>query len=367
MINASLSSVPLYMLSFYELPKGVQKRLDFFRARFLWQDDQGVKKYHLVNWPTVCLPKDQGGLGVLDLRKMNMALLGKWLWRLETEQGIWQDVLRAKYLSQKTLVQRKSKPGDSQFWKGVMGVKDAFYQFCEKKVGDGKNTLFLEDSWIGGRPLADQFPLLYNISLNKMVLVAKVLSEGLDNFRFRRTLTDKKLEEWISLNFLCKNVRLSNVKDTLSWKLNKSGVFSVKSFYRALMIQGSGFPFKKIWKFKIPPRVKVFLWLVLKNSILTKDNLLKRGWKGKDSNCQFCSGQETIEHLFLNFPVARFLWRVVGSVFNLKIANNIHHLFGGWLCGFNKGDKGLIVVGVAALIWALWKARNAACFFKKTV
>lgn len=94
MINASLSSVPLYMLSFYELPKGVQKRQDFFRVKFLWQDDQGVKKYHLVNWPTVCLPKDQGGLGVLDLRKMNMALLGKWLWRLETEQGIWQDVLR---------------------------------------------------------------------------------------------------------------------------------------------------------------------------------------------------------------------------------------------------------------------------------
>jgi hypothetical protein len=65
------------MLSFYELPKEVQKRLDFFRARFLWQDDQGVKKYHLVNWPTVCLPKDQGGLGVLDLRKNEYGFVGE--------------------------------------------------------------------------------------------------------------------------------------------------------------------------------------------------------------------------------------------------------------------------------------------------
>lgn len=38
------SSVPLYMISFYELPKGVRKRIDFFRSRFLWQEDQGVKK-----------------------------------------------------------------------------------------------------------------------------------------------------------------------------------------------------------------------------------------------------------------------------------------------------------------------------------
>lgn len=46
-----------------------------------------MKKYHLVNWPTVCTPKDQGGFGVLDLGKINMALLGKWIWRFENEMG----------------------------------------------------------------------------------------------------------------------------------------------------------------------------------------------------------------------------------------------------------------------------------------
>jgi hypothetical protein len=46
------------------------------------------KKYHLVNWQIVCIPKDQGGLGVLDLEKMNIALLAKWLWKLFNEHGI---------------------------------------------------------------------------------------------------------------------------------------------------------------------------------------------------------------------------------------------------------------------------------------
>lgn len=74
-----------------------------------------LKKYHLVSWPVVCLPKSQGGLGVLHLKTMNLALLGKWLWRLENSEGHWQDIIRKKYLSKNTLTQAKSKVGDSYF------------------------------------------------------------------------------------------------------------------------------------------------------------------------------------------------------------------------------------------------------------
>lgn len=98
---------------------------------------------------------------------MNVALLGKWLWRLKNEKGIWQDLILAKYLGQKTLSQKKLRPGDSQFWRGLMKVKERFLMLCEKNVGNGKRTLFWEDSWLGGRPLAKQFPNLYNVSLSK--------------------------------------------------------------------------------------------------------------------------------------------------------------------------------------------------------
>lgn len=41
-------------------------------------------------------------------------LLGKWLWKLENEDGLWQLLLRKKYLG---LSQAGSKPGDSHFGK----------------------------------------------------------------------------------------------------------------------------------------------------------------------------------------------------------------------------------------------------------
>lgn len=44
LINSSLSSIPLYMMSFYELPVGVHKRIDYYRARMLWNEQEGAKK-----------------------------------------------------------------------------------------------------------------------------------------------------------------------------------------------------------------------------------------------------------------------------------------------------------------------------------
>jgi hypothetical protein len=97
------------MLSFLLLPKGVLSRLDFFQSRFFWQGDSEKKKYRLAKWSMVCRPKDQGGLI-----------------RLLTEDGIWQTLLRRKYVGSKALSHVFWKPGDSHFWAGLMATKKHF-------------------------------------------------------------------------------------------------------------------------------------------------------------------------------------------------------------------------------------------------
>jgi hypothetical protein len=46
LINSSLTSVPLYMLSFYRIPSGVKEKLDKIRNSFLWGETEDKKKYH---------------------------------------------------------------------------------------------------------------------------------------------------------------------------------------------------------------------------------------------------------------------------------------------------------------------------------
>jgi hypothetical protein len=86
------------MLSIYPAPKSFIKKIDILRRRLLWQGGCQSKKFHLVDWVSVCSPKSQGGLGVLNLEFMNDSLLSKWLWNIETSKGLWQKVIASKYI-----------------------------------------------------------------------------------------------------------------------------------------------------------------------------------------------------------------------------------------------------------------------------
>jgi hypothetical protein len=57
------------------------------------------RKYHLVNSPTVCRPKESGGLGIINSKKMNIALMLKWIWKLyQGDNSLWAQIISAKYV-----------------------------------------------------------------------------------------------------------------------------------------------------------------------------------------------------------------------------------------------------------------------------
>jgi zinc-binding in reverse transcriptase len=62
-----------------------------------------------------------------------------------------------------------------------------------------------------------------------------------------------------------------------------------------------------VWALKIPLKNKLFLWMVLHNKILTKDNLIKRGWSGHTS-CAFCIFTESVDHIFFNCTFITDFW-----------------------------------------------------------
>jgi hypothetical protein len=66
LLNAVLSSLPMFMMSFFEIPKGVLKTLDYFRSRFFWQGSnkkiqvQACQMGHLVPAQGSGWPQDLG-------------------------------------------------------------------------------------------------------------------------------------------------------------------------------------------------------------------------------------------------------------------------------------------------------------------
>ena len=99
------------------------------------------------------------------------------------------------------------------------------------------------------------------------------------------------------------------------------------------------------------------MWYLKRCVILTKDNLAKRNWKG-NKQCCFYSSDETIQHLFFDCHVAKFLWRDVQFALDLNPPHSIAHLFGNWLRGAGTKLKRQLLVGASALCWAIWLSRN---------
>jgi hypothetical protein len=77
------------------------------------------------------------------------------------------------------------------------------------------------------------------------------------------------------------------------WRWSTNDNFTVHSFYKWL--EYGGMPnskFSTIWKSHIPLKIKIFLWLVRKDKILSKTNLVSKGWQG-DTKCVFCDQIES--------------------------------------------------------------------------
>ena len=192
----------MLMLFFFEIPKGVLEKIESFRSRFFWQNDQHKKKYRIVKWKLICQPKTKGGLGVQDLEIQNKCLLSKWIVKLCNEDGMSQELLRNKYLTNRTLSGYEKKPMDSHFWKGLMNVKDTVLSYGTCKIGDGTLTRFSEDKWLGPITLKEKFPDLFNIVRRKHDTVAQVCNSSHLNISFRRNLTGNNLRNWNKLLLL---------------------------------------------------------------------------------------------------------------------------------------------------------------------
>ena len=80
-----------------------------------------------------------------DLEVKNRALLGKWLFKLLSEDEIWQTLIRRKYVEDKAVSQVVWKPGDSHFWAGLMATKKFFFPHASFSIRNGSEIRFWED------------------------------------------------------------------------------------------------------------------------------------------------------------------------------------------------------------------------------
>ncbi|GKV16979.1 hypothetical protein SLEP1_g27539 [Rubroshorea leprosula] len=297
LINSVLSSLPVFWMSMYVIPKGTIFLLDKIRRKFLWGGSKGGKRINWVNWENVCKEKHLGGLGVKDLRKFNLALLGKWWGRLvRDDKGLWGKVIFEKYGKVRDPSYNWLREGfncGSSWWRDICRLSDMednnkgwLADGLEIRVGDGKDTSFWWDEWCGGVCLANKFPRLYLISAGKDKKISQMGKWQHDlwkwDLEWRRNLFSWEEQQEAALKAEIQDTKIERGKsDVRNWVHSKEGIYTTKSAYQALTrAHGSiqrGPALSKVWQEYIPSKISVFAWQVLQDKIPTKLNLLKRG------------------------------------------------------------------------------------------
>jgi hypothetical protein len=115
LINAVLNSLPIFYLSYMKMPVKVWREVVKIQHDFFWGGLSSRRRVCWVKWDEICKPKKEGGLGVKNLRLMNLSLSAKWRWKLLREdEEIWKKVVKAKYGS--------NAVGNTRLDMGVGGV-----------------------------------------------------------------------------------------------------------------------------------------------------------------------------------------------------------------------------------------------------
>jgi hypothetical protein len=96
----------------------------------------------LIRWVKICKRKKRGGLDIKDIRKMNLSLLCKWLWKIDREEGLWQQIVKFKYLRNKNIISVTHKQSDSPIWADLLKVRDIYVQGRKFVIWNGEKILF---------------------------------------------------------------------------------------------------------------------------------------------------------------------------------------------------------------------------------
>jgi len=128
-------------MSTFLLKKKVIEQIDKFRKLCLRRGaDVNARQRPKVAWKVVCSGKKEGGLGVLDLKSQNEALLIKYLHKFFNKDDTpWVSLVWEKYYSDARLPGTTNK--GSFWWKGIVSLLGKFKGMARPNVGNGKSCL----------------------------------------------------------------------------------------------------------------------------------------------------------------------------------------------------------------------------------
>lgn len=358
MVNAVFSALPTFFMCSIVLPKSIIKQIDKCRKHCLWRgpsiNARGPPK---AAWEMVCVPKEEGGMGVIDLERQNKALLMKNLHKFFNKHDLpWVQLVWEKHYSNGKLPNQTRK--GSFWWRDILKLLPQFKEIAKPLVKNGVSIFFWLDEW-NIEPLSSMAPELFSFAKNKQISVQKVVNLQELTELFQLPLPQLAFNQMQDIQTLMGSLVINDASDKWTYS-GGSENFASSKVYKALIGHSDIHPaYKWLWKNRAQPKHRVFFWLLIKDRLSTK-NILRRKNMALDSyHCALCNQltEETAYHLFVDCAFAKMCWDIIGI--DISSDTPFPELVSLMRVQLNSS---FFMEAVILMCWTIWTARNDLIF-----
>jgi len=125
LIKSILQGMVQFWFSIFPIPVVVISKITCLCRNFLLTGDVLRSKSTLVAWKQVCLPKDEGGMTVLDIKARNDSFFAKHLWNIHLKSdSLWIRWVEHYYIPHTSIWSSEAKKTDPPLWKSIFSLRN---------------------------------------------------------------------------------------------------------------------------------------------------------------------------------------------------------------------------------------------------
>jgi hypothetical protein len=163
LVNSVMTALPMFYMCTLQLPPQIIKKIDTYRKKCLWSGGEINRKgICLAAWDAACRSKNEGGLGIIDLKTQNTALLLKYLDKFYNQSDLpWVQLTWSNLYSNQQTPPQARCPTGSFWWKDILKLFKQFKSMSVCIPNKDNTVMFWLESWAGDI-LKVRFPQLFS-------------------------------------------------------------------------------------------------------------------------------------------------------------------------------------------------------------
>ncbi|MFS7908031.1 putative reverse transcriptase zinc-binding domain-containing protein [Helianthus anomalus] len=319
----------------------------------------------------MCLPKNEGGLGIRSISDVNKSLMANHIWSIITNRdSIWVRWIHDYKLKGRNFWEIPCRGSMSWGWRKILSIRHTIRPHIWSSVQSGIQTNVWSDMWCSLSPLSEFISprAIANAGFSLQSSVADVIDQNghwkwpqawLDLFPVLFTLSVPNLVPgtmdrlvWKDLNGKMCEFQSAQVWDTIRSRENQVMWTNMVWFSQCIL------------------RHSFHLWLAFRNKLKTQDRLTV--WEaGSLTNlnlmaCPLCyADRESRDHLFFRCSFADQVWNNVKTFVQLGSVDNSWDSLLLWVdqhSSSKKADHVVCKLLIAASSYYIWQERNNKIF-----